>query len=299
MTVDLAVATPAFIDVTYVGLDALPRPGEERFARDLVVSPGGGAITAIGAARLGLSTALVAPLGDDGPGALVSRELEGLGVSVAVPRTGRTPVTTIMPVAGERAMVTFDPGARVTAAELAALRPRAVVAGLEQLELVPDGARTYVSCGDGDARRHAGDPPAALARARTLLVNRREAELLTGESEPEAGARALAELTESVVLTLGPDGAVAVVDGALVRVEGFDVGRVVDTTGAGDLLAAAWAWADLTPLDADARLRWAVLYAALSVTVPTGAAGAVPLARLIEEGARRGLPAPPERSEVR
>jgi hypothetical protein len=37
-------------------------------------------------------------------------------------------------------------------------------------------------------------------------------------------------------------------------------------------------------------LRWAVLYGSLSVTVPTGAAGAVTLERLMEEGATRGLP---------
>src|SRR3954471_20191099 len=90
--VDLAVATPAFIDVTYVGLEALPGPGEERFARDLLVSPGGGAITAIGAARLGLATALVARVGSDGPGALVARELERMGVALPAERTDRTPV---------------------------------------------------------------------------------------------------------------------------------------------------------------------------------------------------------------
>jgi ribokinase len=42
-------------------------------------------------------------------------------------------------------------------------------------------------------------------------------------------------------------------------------------------------------------LRWAGLYSALSVRVPTGAAGATPLAELMEEGNRRGLPAPPPR----
>jgi ribokinase len=297
LTVDLAVATPAFIDVTYVGLEALPGPGEERFARDLLVSPGGGAITAIGAARLGLATTLVAPLGTDGPGALVARELERIGVGLPSARTKRTPVTTIMPVDGERAMVTYDPGARVTPAEVAALEPRAVVAGMDQLELVPPGARAYVSCGDDDARRHAGRPPEQLRRARTLLVNRSEAFKLTGEADPEAAARRLGELAESVVLTLGPDGALAVVEGRLVRAQGFDVEPVVDTTGAGDLLAAAWAWAEGAGLDPEAGLRWAVLYAALSVTVPTGAAGAVARERLIEEGTRRGLPAPPERSD--
>ena len=65
MSVDLACAEPAFLDLTFAGLDAIPRPGEERLARDFLRSPGGGAITAVGAARLGLSSALASPLGDD------------------------------------------------------------------------------------------------------------------------------------------------------------------------------------------------------------------------------------------
>ena len=65
MRTELAVSTPAFLDLTFVGLEALPGPGEERYAGDLLRSPGGGAITAVAAARLGLRTALVAPLGTD------------------------------------------------------------------------------------------------------------------------------------------------------------------------------------------------------------------------------------------
>src|SRR3954451_6360096 len=68
---DLVVATPVFLDLTFVGLESLPALGEERFAAELVRSPGGGAITAVGAARLGLSTAVAAPLGDDVAGDLV------------------------------------------------------------------------------------------------------------------------------------------------------------------------------------------------------------------------------------
>ena len=71
MSVDVVVAVPAFMDMTFVGLEGLPNLGEERFAGDLVRSPGGGAITAIGTARLGLSTALVAPLGDDPAGEMI------------------------------------------------------------------------------------------------------------------------------------------------------------------------------------------------------------------------------------
>ena len=69
----------------------------------------------------------------------------------------------------------------------------------------------------------------------------------------------------------------------------------IDTTGAGDLFVAAWAWGDAVGLAIDDALRWAALYAALSVRVPTGAGGATQLGEFMEEGARRGLPAPPPR----
>ena len=75
MRTDLVVATPTFLDLTFVGLDAMPVLGEERFAGDLLRSPGGGAITAVGAARLGLSAAVAAPLGDDPAGALLREAL--------------------------------------------------------------------------------------------------------------------------------------------------------------------------------------------------------------------------------
>ena len=42
MKVDLAVVTPAYLDYTFVGLESLPGPGEERFAGDMLRSPGGG-----------------------------------------------------------------------------------------------------------------------------------------------------------------------------------------------------------------------------------------------------------------
>ena len=115
LRVELAVATPAFLDMTFVGLEALPAPGEERFAGELVRSPGGGAITAVAAARLGLDTALVAPVGDDLGGEYVRREIERDGVAVAGFRTKRTPETVIMPVGEERTMVTVDPGIRARA----------------------------------------------------------------------------------------------------------------------------------------------------------------------------------------
>jgi ribokinase len=296
MSVDVVVAVPAFLDITFVGLEGLPALGEERFAGDLVRTPGGGAITAIGAARLGLDTALAAPLGQDSAGDLIGPMIEEEGVRLVGPRCPRTPVTAVMPIGHERAMVTYDPGVRARAADVAALAPRAVITGLSQLDVVPDGARAYVSVGDDDARAFAGRLPGAASRARGLFIEQREALVLTGASSAEEAAEMIGARVPIVVVSLGANGAVASIEGRAASVEGFDVGHSVDTTGTGDLFVAAWAWGDQVGMSVDDTLRWAALYAALSVRVPTGAGGATRLAAFVEEGSRRGLPAPPARA---
>ena len=94
---------------------------------------------------------------------------------VATRSAPRTPTTVVLPFGGDRAMVTIDPGARASAADVAAHAPRAVAASLDQLYVVPEAAAAYVTCGDDDARAYAGRPPAALSGARVLFVNQREA----------------------------------------------------------------------------------------------------------------------------
>jgi ribokinase len=290
LNVDLAVLTPAYLDYTFVGLEALPGPGEERFAGDMLRSPGGGAITAVGAQRLGLKTALVAPLGDDLAGNFVRRELDAEGVLFGEPRGNRTPTTVVMPVAGERSMVTVDPGVRARSADLEGLSPRAVAATLEQIDIVPEGVCAFVTCGDDDARAFAGRLPrvAPTRRARALIVNRRESAILTGLESPIEAAEKLTCVAEIATVTLGPDGAVAVYDGQTVEIDGSRE-TVVDTTGAGDLFAAALAWGDLQGAEPEVSLRWANLYAGLSVGAHTGTGGAVTRERLLEEGEKRGL----------
>ena len=293
---DLVVATPVFLDLTFVGLESLPALGEERFAAELLRSPGGGAITAVGAARLGLDAAVAAPLGEDVGGELVRGMLAEEGVRCVASRPApRTPTTMVMPFGGDRAMVTIDPGARAAAADVAALEPRAVAASLDQLYVVPDLATAYVTCGDDDLRAYEGRPPAALDGAHALFLNQREALGLSGEETVEDAARSLAERVEHPHRHAGGGGG----DGPLQRRDGLEVPaetieRPIDTTGAGDLLAAAFIWADLSGAELEDRLRWAVLYAGLAVCTPTGIGGAVDLETLLREGASRGLTAPPQ-----
>jgi sugar/nucleoside kinase (ribokinase family) len=291
VSVDIACGEPAFVDLTFAGLDALPAAGEERHAADFLRSPGGGAITAIGAARLGLSSALVSPIGADADGDFLRAELAAEGVRWAGRKVARTPVTAVLPADGDRAMATFDPGEQLTAAELAAVAPRAVVLSLPRLGAAPPGARLYATVGDADAREAAGVAVPGIGGAHALLVNEREAGLLAGVADPEAAARRLGEHTARVVVTLGAGGALELSDGELLRAAGLHC-HAVDTTGAGDLFAAAYVWADLGGAGPLERLRWAVLYASLSVGVSTAVAGAATLEALAAAGAQLGL-APP------
>jgi len=291
---DLVVATPVFLDLTFVGLESLPALGEERFAAELLRSPGGGAITAVSASRLGLRAAVAAPLGDDVPGDIVRDMLAAEGVEWIASRPApRTPTTVVMPFGGDRAMVTIDPGARALTADVAAAAPRAVAASLDQLYAVPNGTPTYVTCGDDDLRAYQRRPPGALDGARVLVVNEREALGLSGKDTVPEAAVMLAERVETVVVTLAGEGAIAVADGATITVRAERVEHPADTTGAGDLLTAAYIWADLNGAEAEDRLRWAVLYAGLAVSTPTGVGGAVDEATLLGEGAVRGLTPPP------
>lgn len=270
---DVVCVGAAFLDLTFEGLTELPAAGHERYADDLHATPGGMAITAIGLARLGLDAALVAPLGSDLAGSFVRHALEREGVTWAGPEVERTPVTAVLPVDGDRAFVSFEPRVRLDGESVERLAPRAIVVGIDRLDLVRRGVAAYVVLGDAEADRHARGLPAALAGARALIANRSEAERLTGEATPDGAALALAESVETAVVTCGAEGAVAASGGELVAVPAPAV-RVRDTTGAGDLLTAGYVSGDLEDRPLAERLHRAVVYAALSVRSATGAGGA-------------------------
>jgi ribokinase len=287
MTDVVCVGQP-FLDLRFLGLRELPRAGEERTGADLRVTPGGSATIAIGCARLGLSVRILAPIAQDHLGGVLASLLAGEGIPWEGPATERCAVSVAVPVDGERAMITFDPraGADLEAADRA--RPRAIVADLAAADRRRTHAALYAVVGDEDALALRAGWRAAAAGVTALLVNRSEARHLTGLADPRAAAVALAEVVPTAVVTLGADGCVAATRHETVMAGAPSV-EVGDTTGAGDLFAAAYVWGDLDGMPLRDRLAYASLYASLALQGASPVDAAPTREALFAQAAERGL----------
>lgn len=288
---DLAVVGAPFLDLTFAGLTRLPRPGEEVVARELRAAPGGTGMQAVGAARLGLSTALVAPVGVGAAAELLRSTLATEGVRWLGREAGGTSTTAILTAGEGTAMATVLGSEEPTADDVVAVGAAAVVLSLGRLALRPSAATVYATTGAIELDAGVGHEAASLDGVRSLILNQHEASRIAGVDDAAEAARRLSERVPCVVVTLGGGGALAVDGGRVVRATA-PVVDVVDATGAGDLFVAAYVWADLAALDAEARIAWASLYAGLSVRAPTALEGALRRDELLAEGERRGLTVP-------
>jgi ribokinase len=228
---------------------------------------GGGAAANVAAwlASEGLPVALVARAGADLAGRAALAELREAGVVVHVALDGERATGTCVVVIGadgERTMLP-DRGANLALAVDDVPAELFVPGGhlhLSGYVLLHDGPRA-AGLAALDYARGAGmtisiDPASAapleacgvervlewIGGVDLLLPNLDEAQVLTGEDEPEAAARALVHRASAreVIVTLGVDGALWTDGHAVVRVAAPEVERVIDTTGAGDAFAAGW-----------------------------------------------------------
>jgi len=279
MIFDVACAGAVYLDLTFVGLNGIPLPGEEQWAEDLVFSPGGMANTAVGLARLGLSVVVVSPIGEDLAGQYLRTMLEAEGIVCAGPRALRSAVTAVLPMQADRALASYAPSDADGADGLRRVNARAAVMLIHQMACAPTGIPVYVLTSHAQVHAASLGSPTPIFRAHALMANSSEALALTGASSPHAAAEALARTVDTAVVTMGASGAVAASGGALTHAPAPAV-DVRDATGAGDLFAAGYVWADLLGHSLADRLRWATLYASLSLRSVTAYAGAGTRAQL-------------------
>lgn len=267
---DLLVIGDCNPDLVVSGGDVHPRFGQVESivdAAELVIG-GSATITAVGAARLGITAGLCAVVGDDRLGKVILSMVELEGVDTAAVRThptSPTGITVVLVDDRDRAMLT-SPGT------ISALT-------LDDLEGLPDSparhihvssyylmSRAFRSGVVPHLRRfsEAGcsvsvdtnwdpsedwDVSDLLDVVDVFLPNEKELLAITASSSIEAGLPILRHSSGAdVVVKTGRAGAAALLDGELVRIPAPEVSGFVDAIGAGDSFNAGYIAARLAGL---------------------------------------------------
>jgi sugar/nucleoside kinase (ribokinase family) len=267
-TTDLACVGESFEDLIFAGLERLPKLGEELRTESFLRTWGGGAtITAVAAARLGVSTRIISGLAD---GAAVRLRAEGVLVTNLRKRHEPHAITAALSTPEDRAFATFDGvnaelGPRFVEA-LARVQARIVHCALCPRDLAPlaralgrlraRGVR--VSLDFGYDLRLAKDPLllALIAEADFLLINEDEAKLYSKRRTLAQAETFWKEHARHTVIKLGSRGSRWISARGIVE-ERAPAAFPVDTTGAGDAFNAGFLVGLVNGLTARRTLRLA------------------------------------------
>jgi sugar/nucleoside kinase (ribokinase family) len=303
---DLLVLGDANPDLILRG-DVEPAFGQaERLVDDAHLTIGGsGAITACGAAKLGLSVALCAVVGDDLFGGWIREQLDARGVAlggVIVDADRPTGLSVVLSRPDDRAILTHLGtiaelrADRIDPALLLAARHIHVGSFYLQPALAPDlprlfeeaharGATTSVDPNWDPSESWDGGLAETLAHTDVFLPNAEEATRIAGVDDVEGAAERLARSAGLVVVKRGRDGALAAGGAALVAADGIPA-EPVDTTGAGDSFDAGFLAAWLAGDSPDRALAIANACGALSTRALGGVEGQPTIAEASGAAAR-------------
>ena len=294
---DLVVVGDCNPDVLVLGDDVTPAFGQkEKLVPSMSLVVGGSAsITAVAAARLGLSVALVAAVGADPAGQFMLDQLAREGVAtgaVAVREDLPTGMTVALSNGGDRAILTaLGAVGSLTADDVPAallrqarhvhissyfLVEESLGPGLADLIATAQAAGATVSLDTNwDPSGRWGDDrlAAALARADLLLPNEAEAVRLSGEPDLPAAVAVLTAAGSRLVVKLGARGALCA-DGTRRHRVSVPPVAPVDATGAGDCFNAGLIAGLLRGLDLPEAAALGCAAGALSTRAPGGTGSA-------------------------
>ena len=229
------------------------------------ISGGSAANTLAGAAALGARCAFVGQVADDQLGAVFAHDIRAHGVRFDTPARAGDPPTgrclILVTPCGERTMNTLLGASHylpMASLDEALVRDAAILY-LEGYLWDPEQPRAVMRRAIDIARAagrkvamtlsvnfiielHRADLQSLIDQGLIdiLFVNEEELLCLTQLADREIALAEVAAKVPLLVVTLGPDGALAIQGSERFTVAAEPVGQVVDTTGAGDLFAAGF-----------------------------------------------------------
>ncbi|MGG7517370.1 ribokinase [Allorhizobium undicola] len=278
----------------------LPKPGETVAGTGFATAAGGkGANQALAARRAGAEVRMVGAVGADQFAAPSLELLRQAGTDLTSVKTVEGPTGTALILVeqdGEN-MIAVIPAANASVTSADASATVKAMTGNDslvlQLEIPADAVETaLIEAKAAGIRTILNLAPLTEDAARLggladmVIANETEFERLAGEtglgnSEREAALKRLhAQSGQTLIITLGADGVMAIRDGQIVRAKGLKI-EPVDTVGAGDTFCGYLAASLDAGMEFEAALRRAAVAGSLAC-LKAGAQPAIPSASDVE-----------------
>jgi sugar/nucleoside kinase (ribokinase family) len=292
---DVLLPSAYFCDFIFTGLPNVPKLGDEVFCQGLKVMPGAGFIPAVALTRLGLQVGWACDFGNDFFSRYVLEEARRQNLNPELFQHhdhALQAVTVAYSFSHDRAFLSYiDPLPGLNLTDLVRNHPARCLL-LMSFQTGSDFAETVAAAHElgtlvfmdaqvaGDATLKEPEVVTSLRSIDIFAPNLKEALQLTGEAHVETALRKLAELTPTVVIKLGAEGAIAESKGRQIHLPGL-AANAVDTTGAGDNFDCGFLYGWLRGYSLDDCLRCGNFCGSRSITAH-GGWEASPRARQLE-----------------
>ena len=278
----------------------LPKPGETVTGETFSTAAGGkGANQALAARRAGATVKMAGAAGDDTFAAPALTLLRDAGTDLSLVKTTPGPTGTAVILIGEGGenMISVIPAANgeVSASDAAKALAEMSAGDILMLQFEIPAPAIEAALTAAKAKRVTtvintapltADGPRLAGLADIVIANETEFELLIGKnglsgSERETELKALHDRTgQTLIVTLGADGVIAMRNGKVFRASGLKI-EPVDTVGAGDTFCGYLAASLDQGMDFERALKRAAVAGALACT-PPGAQPSIPLAAEVD-----------------
>lgn len=291
-----------FLDLIFFDLPDLPRLGEEVKTRNFAELPGGGlATTALVAAALGTSTAVVTRVGQDARLSPAWQKLANSNVSIeACEFSTKFPTARTVCAAydGDRMMITHDVineklekllNLKAVKRQLLTSRHLHLACALFPVRtwlplirrLRAQGLGISADIGWNPETFRSIDLPRLLGELEFTFPNEAEARAMTDESNIEQALKKLARWVRVPVIKLGSGGSIAMQNGKVIRAKSIRV-HSIDATGAGDAFNGGFLHAYIQGWPLEDCLRAGNVCGALATTA-AGGSSSIPSLRKLKQ----------------
>ena len=294
---DVIVVGGTCCDLIFSGLPSMPRLGEEVWAEGMELTVGGMMNTAAALSRLGLKVGLISETGTDIWGNIIAEKMREEGVDPQFLQVHQGPypqITVAINYQNDRSFVSYAAKHRQDAykehltrmVRQSEARIYHFSAQREYIEAIREAKKLNKRISldvawDEDWLKNP-ELRSIIGLADIFLPNWKEAEVITGKSDPYEALEELAQLAPVVVVKMGERGAICKAGGKVYSTEAF-AANVVDSTGAGDCFVAGFLYGWLQNRSIEECLKSASYCGSKCVEAVGGYTGVPTLGQLMKD----------------